>query len=528
MRYKSKEVALLAISLLMLASCNEKISPELKSGSTTTTPPEVDPTSFSFKVTETSNANLGYSFHKTGEGNATKSCEITRDTVAFTNDDFIGNNAAYDITCYLDAEELALYGAGMKFKVDASPNACEFVGYQPFSFFSRMPGDSTATFNVVKCGTGTDGDVGTYSVNHSGGAAGCDEYVDQTKNDAGVMILAVGSKRPVKLKDSNDENELCRYDYSDLADGSNCDIGEITINETTLTWDSTAMASTPAYSTRKITCGGKVENCVRGPIKQETQISEFTRGIIVTEVPDGTAHSAERVFPAMIDAQRSKNIEYVNYRRYLASTVANFWDTAMSLVIPGAFLTNSSADYNFEPEVLHYYSLNAQMDGSAYLIDPTTLQTAVGAQVGYVTKPLASEPYVGFADYSSANPADHYDYRVHPFYTFSCLDNAYETTARIRIMVRDWDRIFVKTAGYMETLSDYDYGANARQDRRYYVATDPGDFNNRSDWDDILPMSRQTGAYDPSTTWWAPVRPVFQRESNSKLWLKQWNFPGTL
>ena len=528
MRQKSKEVALLAISLLMLASCNEKISAELQSGSTVT-PPTVAPTSFSFKVVETSNVNLGYSLHQTGAGNKNKSCEITRDTVAFTNDDFLGNLPAYDVTCYLDAEELALYNSGMKFKVEASPNACEFVGYQPFSFFNRMPGDSSADFRLVTCGAGiTDGDAASSHRTWGAGATAgrCGEYIDQTM-EGGSPVVPVASKRPITLASASNENELCRYDYSQtIANGENCDIGVINIQEINITLDATTGLPVNSTTTREIQCGGEVVNCVKGPIKKETTISQFTSGTVVTEVPEDQAHSNERVFPGLITEQRTKNIEYVNYRRFLASTVVDFWNPLVPAYRAGAFLTGTSVDTNFEPEVMRMYALNLRMDGLTSNNDPAAVRAQAGAVVGYATKPLSSEPFVGFYDYSSADPNEHYDFSVNPYYTFSCLDNAFETTARIRIVVRDWDRIFDKNASYMETLSDYDYGSNARQDRRYFVF-DPSNFNNMQDWDDILQMTRRDGAYDPSLTWWAPRNAVFSRMTNRPA-LNQWNFPGNL
>lgn len=520
MRQKSKEVALLAISLLMLASCNEKISAELQSGSTVT-PPTVAPTTFNFKVTEVSNPNLGFSLHKTGAGNKNASCEINKESTSFTNDDFLGNQPAYDITCYMDAEELALYNSGMKFKVEASPDSCQFVGYQPYSFFNRMPGDSTATFKVVKCGENVSPAVAaTYGAPYGITSGVCDEYVDITVTPppTSSAIVPVASKQAVRV---DSDEELCRFNYNDA---TKCDIGIITINEVLLTNVSGTIES--SLSTKQINCGGLVSNCIQGPIKLEPLLSGRTYGEIVTEVEKGIAYSGEKTFPGMIIAQRNSNIEYVNYRRYLSSPTVDFWDSIGADYIPGAFLTNSSADYAFDPELNRRYSLNRSMNGSAYnMINPANIRTIAGAVAGYVTRPLAAEPFVGFYDLSSPSPSSRYDYRTNPFYTFSCLDNAYETTARVRIMVRDWDRIFDKNANYMEFMSDIDFGASSRQDRPF-LFSDPIYFNNMNDWDDIVPMSRRTGSYDPSLTWWAPVNPIFQRASGGSL--ESWNFPGDI
>lgn len=521
MRQKSKEVALLAISLLMLASCNEKISAELQSGSTVT-PPTVLPTNFNFKVTEISNPNLGFSLHKTGQGNKNASCEINKDTSAFSNDDFLGNQVAYDITCYMDAEELALYNSGMKFKIDASPDSCQFVGYQPYSFFNRMPGDSTANFRVVTCEAGVgDADAASYGAPYGASSFGvCDDFVDTTVTQPPTVtpIVTVANKRPVRV---DDDAELCRFNYQE----EKCDTGIITIQEVNLALVEGVLS--PTTSVRQVTCGGAVANCIQGPIKMETLLSGKTKGEIVTEIEKGQPYTGEKVYPGMILEQRNSNIEYVNYRRFLASPVINFWNSAIPDYIPGEFLTTTPTDYAFNPDLNSRYSSNRSMDGTAYnMLNPANVRATASLAAGYATRPLAAEPFVGFHDLSTSTPLNQrYDHRINPFYTFSCLDNAYETTARIRIMVRDWDRIFDKNADYMELLSDTDYGTSARQDRAF-LSGDPINFNNMEDWDDLVPMRRRTGAYNPSLTWWVPYNPIFQRSDTGAL--ENWNFPGDI
>ena len=49
---------------------------------------------------------------------------------------------------------------------------------------------------------------------------------------------------------------------------------------------------------------------------------------------------------------------------------------------------------------------------------------------------------VGFSNFNSGAPG----YQAQPFYTFNCLDAARDLKARIRLQVRDWDRVF--TAGH--------------------------------------------------------------------------------
>jgi hypothetical protein len=98
-------------------------------------------------------------------------------------------------------------------------------------------------------------------------------------------------------------------------------------------------------------------------------------------------------------------------------------------------------------------------------------------------------------------------YQTNPFYIFECLDSARELKARIRMVVRDWDRIFWDTNidgsdnSNLELLSDIymtsdpSINNHARMD---YMAIDPDDelsnFNDYLDWDDLIPMARDSGA----------------------------------
>jgi hypothetical protein len=155
---------------------------------------------------------------------------------------------------------------------------------------------------------------------------------------------------------------------------------------------------------------------------------------------------------------------------------------------------------------MDYFSSNLRMDGStkiissarqkaqARVIGNTLLSVGAGTIYG---KPLAADPYMGIGTH------------VNPYYTMYCLDAAYDIKARIRLVVREWDRVFPTTSSDIEYVSDLHLGINARQDVPGQVEiTDDMDgivnFNDIGSWDEFAPMSRFPGIYDPLVTYWTP------------------------
>jgi len=155
----SKTHFTLLLTLGVLASaCNEKISPELQNSGNAgggSSGPLIPPEEYFFKIEDTSEDFLNFHLHRTGAGNSYKDCEIKSSSpltsenyaaegkassgVPLTNHD----NKKYDITCFYEAEELALYYSGINFKFSTSQNTCEYIGYSPYSYFKYRPGDSS-------------------------------------------------------------------------------------------------------------------------------------------------------------------------------------------------------------------------------------------------------------------------------------------------------------------------------------------------------------------------------------------------
>jgi hypothetical protein len=492
------KLSLIALSILM-ASCNEKVSPELeKSNSTTPTSSATNepPTEYYFQINNTSSTLLNYKLHKTGPGNYNKACEV-RNTTGLSNDNFRGAQSANDISCFFEAEELSMFHGGFSFEIKASKNTCDYVAYSPYGFFDRIPGSSSATYYKVACeGPVDSGDIaastgGLDLRDNTGSVIGCNEYVIDG------AIIPQATRRRFTI---SEEQRLCAFNYTSRG-GSNCDIGEITINElkVTVTPDQAGGPDvvTPEWSTRNIDCGGKVESCVAGPTKLLNE--DFASYTEITSTTPGQEVSVPYSYDGLIGKNTSLKF-YANYRRDLASKHIDYV-TADNLTSNYKNIWGD-ATYGkvFDSSVMDFFSGNLMMDNVTPIISYTRLETEAVRSDTYYRKPLAADPFLGIF------------YRVNPFYTFYCLDTAMDIKARIRMVVREWDRIYPtgSSESNIEFLSDLHLLASGRQDAPYYVEVpDDNDrfvyFNDLQDWDDKIPMTRTSGAFSPVGTIWAPV-----------------------
>ena len=582
-----KKLSLLAMAIV-IAGCNEKVSPELQESNSTTPDndggPTIVPDEYYFRLTNTAPLILNYKLHKTGAGNKSAACEVKSNT-KLDNDNFRANPAANDITCFLEAEELSLRAGGLSFQIEASPNTCEFIEYAPFSYFNRIPGDSTGTYRTVTCMNDDTtnahaADAATSAgvdITYGGGStAACSNYLSSHS-------LLATTRVPFTLAEEETEaGVLCRFNYAD-GDNEKCDIGEVTVQDLQVTFD-TALADKngvaagesaggtagaaaqsasitantvnytdgtdddgggpddgtatitapeqsdidadgeaaytaaynaaygPAYNaayaatppkyknvTRKIKCGGSAANCVSGPLKDHSGLSS-TRGSIILTSEFDKVMTYKQEYKNLLPSGPA-NYHYANFRRDLANVGIAYDDSThnesspYSATYTGAF--NSAAFGKiYDGNLMERYSRGIVPDNSAYLMSavydgvaPLTVweQNSIEDNM-FVAKPLAMEPYVGMRTLTPTG-AIAKEYYTNPFYTFYCLDTAYDRKARIRLAVRDWDRVF-PTNDNLELISDI-YLLDARQDLQYAVEDpdsndDLNDFNDIWDWDDMI------------------------------------------
>jgi hypothetical protein len=604
---KPQILILILILITPIIGCNEKISPSLQesnSGTDTDTDSGGDggdeDSLYYFKLTNTANASLGYKLHKTGSGNWNADCSIGSDS-PLTNENFT-TGGVKDITCFLEAEELSIYHSGLKFKIESAPNTCNFIQYVPYSYYNRMPGNSTTSYVKISCAAGvTNDDVTTFAIANpsfgdmievsGGGVAGCDEYVNQDLSST------------VRESFEEESPNFCRFNYTDRGE-EKCDIGTVNVTTYTISKDGLIISSDEG-TTATTSCGGKIMDCVKGPVKIEVPDAEGPYKRMVGLQEADKSATQEYSYQGLIEQDEYKSsgsYVYANYRRELAnknieygsrkyavygltinanaSTITSedpsFWPLYLpvgstirlrnfnfsgnniyaevlsidsttqitvnfyeDIVFPVqnetkslAYLTYENLDYassfndedyikSFDPLVLELYSKNRRIDGQGPNITTTIWSDSFNEANKYYSKPYASDPYLGIGN----------NYRTNPFYTFECLDSAYEPKARIRMLVRDWDRVFnieedstdENYLSFIENLTDIfetsteEFPSYARMD---YVSTYNDDledifsdyeyygtnlgypesskFNDFDDWDDKLPLNKTSDRYTPA------------------------------
>ena len=525
----SKTHFTLLLTLGVLASaCNEKISPELQNsgnagggGTGTLVPPE----EYFFKIENNSKDFLNYHLHRTGAGNSYKNCEIKSST-EFTSVRYAAegtasagvpltdhDNKVFDITCIFEAEELALYYSGLDFKFSASQNTCEYIGYSPYSYFKYLPGDSSKYMEAkTAANAGADCDAAGGEP-YNGGTLGCGLPGETFFVDTG--ITNPNSRALIT------EAQLCKFDYT-ASGGPNCDVGVIEYNNCTYTLKDDGTTDPPACTTEFKYCGGEISNCIGGPITS-TELSGQTRGTEIYETTNNETFSMDFSLAGGKDTNSASNIGVANFRRDLSAFGLDFGITTLvpnatteaadfgASFIASVFKESVTANKKFDPLVMDRYSSGRRGNGNVNS-GLSTAQSAAAITSGHTAVPLAADPFLGIG---SGN-------RTSPFYTFYCFDRAYEVKARIRMVVREWDRVFYPDAG--KSLDKFamisDIGNAATGGARIHnpigieSETDNEVYNVYNDvvsWEDILFMER-----DNATLIWEPASGYF----NSS------NFPG--
>ena len=522
MKSLSKFLSLLTVSSMMV-SCNEKISPELQSGnSSTTTTVTSAPDSYYFKVTNNSATVLNYVLHRTGDRSGLPSaegCKIESSTIPLNNISYVDDTSSgsahteklYDISCFFEAEELALYFNGLSFNVEASKNTCEYIGYAPYSFFNAIPGSSNGTFVGITCDELTTQTIADpYAV--SIGATWTDGATVKAVN-CGTMVdtsLPVSVRKPVIIP--ADYKTMCQFDYATNGggNGKNCDLGshDVLIRSIKTSETDTGLVTTYEDEQKVEPCGGTIAACVGGAIKQISKLADVTRGSEIYRTELNTNFSSKFDIPSLYGKGKAGNYDIVNFRRGLSSMNLNY--LSYEEANWSAWDKNDVENKLFDANIMERYAANRFPVGSDPIITTALLNTKKESY------PSASDPEVKATPYA-ADPflATLSGFRVNPFYTFYCLDNAFEIKARIRMIVREWDRVFPSNTANLELISDLGLNSpgtgNADDQRRQDIPTDdsgydleevdsdPGlynTFNDVRDWDDLVPMQRSDTSTD--------------------------------
>lgn len=539
----------------IISGCQEKIAPELSTpastttggGSTTTTSTNRFYITLNKTPTGVEPEDLGYVLHKANMG-AGVNCQV--DNVVDTPETL---DSTRDISCFMEAEEFALYYNGIEFQANTDANTCEYISHEPFSYWNLPPGISrringsprqVIRFNCDKAvvdhlgGSNVPALYGNPSPTYTTVSQLCNKYFNL--NDSGLPLpLEFGQLHmdiaPALAGADIQESRLCSYNHV-LSDGSEvlCDEGEINIFDVTVSGTDTSdppdnipdVISVSPSSPRLLRCGGKVRNCLSGPVVDSVGRSDVNRGIrgIIEQLnfDAGTlTMTVKESFPV-----RAGNFHSANFMRQ-CSGVPNYNAANSFTPLPGV---------EFDPNILQSYS---QLG-----VSTTGTQERDTNRMDVI--PLADHPFRGGIPMNVITtllPTDSLrNYGVNrlstqPFYSFYCLDHAYDIKARIRVAVREWNRNFSPTTQNFQFVSDVynralPFSTRTKMDAgspvtllEYPTVYDDDatnnvidfNFNNLMDWDDLLSFTNSpTGtcgtAINVDGSW---VTPLAQQPKSS-------------
>ncbi|MBY0515480.1 MAG: hypothetical protein K2P81_01125 [Bacteriovoracaceae bacterium] len=526
------KTSILISALALLGACQEKIAPELSNPSAATGPTTTTTSSTTNDFwLELGNANnlppeyLGYSLHKANEI-STEKCKVSSVVDVPSSLD-----STRDISCFLEAEEFALFYNGFTVNAKTDPKTCEYIRTKPFSYWKFLPGISLRQNGqkrqvaYFKCSDEIIASPALLALvvpSYSGTATKlaselCNKYVniDDNGGTTSTLPLAFGSLdlNPASVPvDVDSASKLCSFNYT-LADNStvNCDEGKMDVHQINVTAidtnaDSVSDTLVATGSSPTVTsCGGRVRNCLSGPSLELTAAASSQSAALegpmgyINQFVKNEEGTSEMVVESKYPDHNS-NIYQANFMRQ-CSGVANF-DTR----------ANFSTDKTFVPEVMYDYSFLGSTVPVLQEKDETYGQLDVVIladnpfRAGLPSSVISSLAYNNTLRKFSVNFM-----RAEPFYTFECLDKSYDLKARIRLAVREWNRNFsaatqdmqfvsdvYNTAGSFTTRAKMDAGAPVTSNE--YLGLTPvtdSSFNDIFDWDEYIVFTNSaTGVCD--------------------------------
>lgn len=336
-----------------------------------------------FSILDATAVAPSYIMHKAGQANNYSQCRISKDDI-----DEYSNNLAdtrpIDITCFLEGGELDIYDLGVKVQAAAGPSVCEFINYEPYYFMQYKPAKTANTSFAVMDSVSCDFSAMNQGDIYLNSALAVADIPDGTDFD----FKGAASRISV-----DSEKDLCQALYED---GSiNCDTGKVTFTTYSVGTDLNDSDADPdtidsecSYTetgTRVVQCSGKISACIGGPIKDLLTDQQISDGIRYKITPSNSGIAEEYAISSPSTLGHDTN-------KYIVNEFTNYQCTT-----PGAasqYLINSDGLINYANEV----------NTIADYIDPV----------------------------KGSNP----------FYTFNCLDSAREIKARVRLIIREWDRNF--------------------------------------------------------------------------------------
>jgi len=347
---------------------------------------------------------------------------------------FTNGSIVNDLTCVIEAGELALFFDGIKFQYNVPANQCNYISTKPYWYYNYEIGTGPATVSatIVKNASGTV--ISSACTVDGVGPFACDTPTPPAAwNDITFDI-------------SDEITPKCKYDTTDVEGGANCCLGKYNLTTQIITSEETPPPTTEFGKS----WGGDVGFCIGGAGKTDWEHKDksgYPQELIEKMTPDVARTKIYKVSAPIEKIGVRSNMPVANFFTSGIHTHTGF-GTASGVVKPATPYVPA------RPSVYPYY------------VDPISDRSGSFVWPG------------------------------NPYYTFDCLDEAFETNYRIRMMVQEWDTVAALTS-YITTGVSSPVGA----DEPGTAPSDcPGlsgdDCNQAQDSDNFVLDYNPTGSYN--------------------------------
>jgi|GEM_PF-6257759 len=478
----------------------------------------------------TSNA-FSFKLHKGGQGRQSTPCRITSSQLETTS--YLDSK---NIVCYLEAGELDLYSSGLKLKGSVGPGMCNFLSMRPYQFSNhqiRVSGAGTTRYkyNVT---------IPNTCLNN---AATCLHPITMVALDCDTLKADLTAQNKI----------ACESDYTTIFGSTypNCDDGNfrlVTASYTDTGPDNNCNLATEVTVTiGSITsCGGSKSKCVDGPAKTMFSDAQIDLGINSEIYATGSGMGSglgvdfktwDFSSPIAKGYVTNKFLANFNNLNYCASGEFDYNHNAWQEHAQGYYyrvIVDDFTDCDIGDTITFGGGVTGLVENiidAADDFDDDTNSDKEDVVIFRRTNPSStSSTFTGTVTCTGGAPkavigSAHLDYsnpyrRRQPYYDLDCLNASYDTIARIRLVVRDWNRDFNWTSRIDRVSPDRNLFSPAFMDVN--TIDDFGNnYNNRSDWDDALSATK--GVYNVNScggTITSPTPPIPSANDGAE------SFPG--
>lgn len=359
-----------------------------------------------FGLIDTTSTASSYILHKAGMGNGRAPCMITRDQYESAQ------ASQRDIQCFLEGGEFELFKEGLDLQVKVGKDMCQYVSNSPFHF-ARLPAGATSTAS---------------SEVHEG------DTTDPACQDTSNVAVAADPSLEISPQ------EFCSFDHSTnnsrfLDSEYNCD--ESIFDYTLRSYE--AFESCDCSNQDGTTDPGG--NCPDGEAYDADTCGACDDGTSLTEAEcDSNIWTSSS---SQDDCDESSD------------TIEHQCDGEIHTCIEGAGKDILSKDLLYELLTLTTPTQNISEFDVSYSAPDTNGYESNRHLANFINHPFChgSTNYIYQYDSLDTTFRDRAQTAIdnqeitesftgRPFYTFNCLDGSNNVEARIRLIVRDWNREF--------------------------------------------------------------------------------------